>query len=322
MSSSKQKTAGEKSWNSRSVGAAWQHRFFYGLIRLGGRRVAYAMLALVVLYYVLLRPDQRRKSEFYLRRRFPEAKKTMLLLHSYRMSLALGKSLIDRAVVGILGPSSTQVTLRGREELLSLLDEGKGLILITAHAGSWQTAMAALDFLQQPVSLLMQREEGDIDRHYFEHGGRECPFRIIDPSGYLGGALEMIGVLKAGEILSVMGDRMLGSDRNAVAVDFLGAPVPFPFSAYKLASATGAPIGVLLSAKTGIDRYELRLARVIRVPAGLRRGSAAFVPYVRQFAETLEDYTRRHPYQFFNFYDMWDSESAAWPAADPSNNKE
>lgn len=315
--SNKKKTATEKRWSSRSVGAAWQHRFFYRLIRLGGRRVAYAMLALVVLYYMLFRPDQRRKSEFYLRRRFPEAKKPMLLLHSYRMSLALGKSLIDRAVVGILGPSSTQVTLRGREELLALLEEGKGLILITAHAGSWQTAMAALDFLKQPVSLLMQREEGDVDRHFFEHGGRECPFRIIDPTGYLGGALEMIEVLKAGEILSVMGDRMLGNDRNAVEVDFLQAPVQFPFSAYKLASATGAPIGVLLSAKTGIDRYELRLARVIRVPAGLRRGSGAFVPYVRQFAESLEEYTEQYPYQFFNFYNMWEAISP-----DARDNKE
>jgi predicted LPLAT superfamily acyltransferase len=321
------KTAGEKSadkrrWTSRSIGAAWQHRFFYGLIRLGGRRAAYAMLTVVIFYYMLFRPDQRRKCEFYLRRRFPEGKGLGLWLHSYRMSLALGKSLIDRAVVGIMGPGSTRVTLSGKEELLELLEEGKGLILITAHVGSWQTAMAALDFLNQPVSLLMQRETGDIDRHYFEHGGRECPFRIIDPSGYLGGALEMIEVLKAGEILSVMGDRMLGSDRNAVAVEFLGAPVPFPFSAYKLASATGAPIGVLLSAKTGIDSYELRLARVIRVPSGLRRGNESFVPYVRQFAETLEEYTQRYPYQFFNFYDMWDSESVASFAADPSDHKE
>ncbi len=326
-SSNKEKTVGEKTsgkkfWSSRSIGAAWQHRFFYRLIRLGGRRAAYAMLAVVVLYYAVFRPDQRRKSEFYLRRRFSGARGLRLWLHSYRMSLALGKSLIDRAVVGILGPSSTRVTLTGGDELLSLLAEGKGMILITAHVGSWQTAMAALDFLNQPVSLLMQREEGDIDRHYFEHGGRACPFRIIDPRGDLGGALEMLQVLKSGQILSVMGDRMFGSDRNAVAVDFLGAPVEFPFSAYKLASATGAPIGVLLSAKIGTDSYELHLARVIRVPAGLRRGSGAFVPYVRQFAETLEEYTQQHPYQFFNFYDMWDSESAAWPGTDPSDNKE
>ena len=311
-------------WSSRSVGAAWQHRFFYMLIRLGGRGAAYAFLRLVVLYYVLLRPGERRKGEFYLRRRFAGARGLKLLRHGYRLNLALGISLIDRALVGILGPASTKVTLRGREEMQALLAEGRGLILVTAHVGCWQASLSALSFLKVPVHLLMQREEGDIDRHYHEHAGQAAPFSIIDPRGELGGALEMLAVLKRGEVLSVMGDRLLGSDRNAVSVDFLGAAVRFPFSACKLASATGAPIGVLLSAKSGADSYELRLARTIRVPAGLGRGSRVFVPYVRQFAETLEEYTQRHPYQFFNFYDMWEPGAAAPAAADPPSpdNKE
>jgi predicted LPLAT superfamily acyltransferase len=308
-------------WSSRSVGAAWQHRFFYALIRLGGRRAAYAFLRLVALYYVVARPDQRRKGEFYLRRRFPEARGLALLRHGYRLNVALGQSLIDRALVGILGPESTRVCLEGREELQSLLEEGKGLILVTAHVGCWQVALSALGFLDVPVYLLMQREEGDIDRHIHEHRGEEAPFGIIDPRGELGGALEMLGVLKRGEILSVMGDRMLGSDRNAVAVDFLGAPAPFPFSAYKLASATGAPIGVLLSAKTASNSYRLRLARVIRVPDDLGRGREKMIPYIRQFAETLEEFTQEHPYQFFNFFNMWEAESAA-TGVDPQGSEE
>jgi predicted LPLAT superfamily acyltransferase len=294
-----------RSWSSRSIGAAWQHRIFYRLIRLGGRRAAYALLYFVVLYYTLLRPDQRRKSLFYLRRRFPQAGASALWAHSYRMNLELGKVLVDRAVVGILGPSAVRVAMEGKEELLALVGEGRGLILMTAHVGCWQVAMSALGVLDVPVNLLMQREEGDIDRHYFEHAGIDCPYRIIDPRGYLGGALEMLEVLKGGQILSVMGDRMLGSDQNAVSVDFLGAPVPVPFSAYKLASATGAPIAVLLSHKDGPDRYTLKLCQVIRVPAGLGRGGQVFVPYASAFAGALERFCAEHPYQFFNFFNMW-----------------
>ncbi len=292
-------------WSSRSIGAAWQHRFFYGLIRLGGRRAAYLMLYPVVLYYVLLRPDQRRKGEPYLRRRFPGAGGWQLLRHSFRLSYGLGQALVDRAVVGILGPDSTPVDLGGRRELLAVLAEGKGLILVTAHVGCWQAALAALSHLHQPVHLLMQREEGDIDRHYFEHSGGEAPFQIIDPRGFLGGSLEMLAVLKRGEILSVMGDRLLGSDRNGIAVDFLGAPMVLPISAYKLASASGAPIGILLSAKTGVASYRLRLDGIIRVPPGLGRKAEAFAPYARQFAAALEEFTKLYPYQFFNFYDLW-----------------
>jgi len=301
-------------WSSRSVGSNWQHRFFYLLIRLGGRPVAYWFLRLVILYYTLLRPDQRRKGLYYLRRRFPAARGLELWRHSFRHNLALGQVLIDRAVVGILGPGELAVSFPAGPRLKELLADGRGLILMTAHVGCWQVAMAALDDLETPVHLLMKREPGDVDRLYFEHGGGERPFHIIDPEGEFGGALEMIAVLKRGEVLSVMGDRLLGSDRNGVAADFFGAPVIFPFSAYKLASATGAPIAVLLSRKSGPAAYALELAAVIEVPPGLGRGGEVFRPYADQLAAALERFARDNPYQFFNFFDMW---SAPQPTAAP-----
>lgn len=103
-----------------------------------------------------------------------------------------------------------------------------------------------------------------------------------------------------------MGDRMLGSVSGGVSSSFLGTDVSLPFSAYKVASVTGAPVAVLLSYRTGPGSYRMVLAREIRVPGKTGRGSAALQPYVAQFAEALEDYVGEHPYQFFNFYDMWE----------------
>lgn len=307
MPSAETQTTG---WSSRSIGSRLQHRIFYLLIRLGGRRAAYFLLYFVVLYYVLCRPALRRRSHFYLRRRFP-GQPAPRLRDSFRMSLELGKVLVDRAVVGILGPSTMQVRLHGRDELLALVAEGRGLILMTAHVGCWQVAMSALGFLDLPVNLLMQREEGDLDRHYFEHAGLVAPYRIIDPRGFLGGALEMIEVLKRGEVLSVMGDRMMGNDRNGVAMSFLGGTVTVPFSAYKLASASGAPVAVFFSAKTGPASYELRLYGVIRVPPALGRKGEVFAPFAADFARHLERYCAEHPFQFFNFYDLWQTPGAS-----------
>jgi len=300
-------------WSSRSIGSAWQHQFFYLMIRLGGRPLAYFCLVFVVGYYMLLRPDQRTKTRPYLERRFPDSGFLTSSIQSYRMSYSLGQVLVDRAIVGILGPGQIDAELHGKDELLELLAENRGLILVNAHVGSWQAAMSALGFLNKPVNLLMQREEGDLDRHYFEHRGEDSPYRIIDPRGELGGVFEMIEVLKKGEVLSVMGDRMLGDDRNGVEVEFLGGNVTMPFSAYKLASATGAPIVALLSFKTGPKSYALKVYGVIRVPGNLGRGREVFIPYVRQFAAALENYCQEHPFQFFNFFDMWQN-STVYPS--------
>ena len=309
LNDEKSKQAARQEWTSRSIGSSWQHQSFYLMIRFGGRRAAYALLYIVVFYYVLL-PSVRQKCNYYLARRFPQAGVWKRFWNSYQMTLDLGKVLVDRALVGILGSEQIDVELQGKEELLEVLAKNKGMILVNAHVGCWQVAMSALGFMKTPVNLLMQREDDDIDRHYFEHAGIECPYRIIDPRGDLGGVLKMVEVLKRGEVLSVMGDRMLGDDRNGVDVEFMGGTVTMPFSAYKLASATGTPIVVLFSYKTGPNSYELKLYKIIHVPSGLGRGNSVFRPYVREFAETLEVFCTEHPFQFFNFFDMWQNRSS------------
>jgi len=294
-----------RAWSSRSVGSRLQHQSFHLLLRAGGLRAAYALLYPVVAWYTLFRPSVRRRGSYYLARRFPGRSLFGRLSDSYRHSLALGKALVDRAAVGLLPPGAIQATLREREVLLDLLREGRGLILLISHVGSWQALLPALALLRTPVNLLIQREEGDVDRHYFELRGEACPFRIIDPRGYLGGAIEMVAALKRGEVLCVMGDRVFGDARGVLPVDFLGAPAPFPTGPYKIAAATGAPIAVLFSVKTGPAAYQMVFAGVLRVPERAGRAPQGYRPFLESYVRLLEECVRKHPFQFFNFYDMW-----------------
>lgn len=52
------------------------------------------------------------------------------------------------------------------------------------------------------------------------------------------------------------------------------------------------------------------MARIIRVPENLGRPAHAYLPYAREFVAALEQFVTEHPYQFFNFYDMWAPGSA------------
>ena len=292
-------------WTSRRLGTRLGQNIFYGLIRMGGRKPAYFALYFVVLYYMLLRPAIRRRTEFYLRRRFRDRKLLARFVDSYRMSLELGKILIDRGTVGILGSEKMKVKFNGRKKLLKLLDRQCGFVLLMSHVGSWQVALSALGFINVPVNLLLEREHGTIDRPYFDPTGTATPYRIIDPGGYLGGTLEMLDVLKKGEVLCVMGDRVSGSQKSYVKVEFLGEVAPFPYSAFKLASAAGVPVVVLFSYKNGPDSYALKISKIIHVPSSLGRSGKHFLPYVTEYVQELESFVQIHPYQFFNFYNMW-----------------
>ena len=297
--------APKKAWTSRSLGSSFQHQIFYALIRAGGRRAAYLLLHLVTPWYTLFRPIVRHRCRPYLSRRFPGRGLLMRMADLHRLTLAFGKILVDRAVLGIVGRNAMHNDHKGREVLQGLLAEGRGLIMLTAHVGCWQAGMASLSNLDRNVALLIHREAGDVDRHFFEHEGGPTPFSIIDPAGFMGGALEMLQVLKNGDALCIMGDRVMGSQTNTLPVPFLGDPVPVPISPYKLASSWGAPIAVIFPHKVAADRYALGVTRVIRVPPHLGRDPEAFRPYAEQFIQALEGFTREHPYQFFNFFDMW-----------------
>ena len=292
-------------WSSRSIGSSWQHNVFYTLIRFGGKPAAYSLLLFVVLYYTLFRPEVRNRSCHYLKRRFPGRAPLLILWDSYLLSLGIGRTLVDRAILGILGPENMYVSPDGTSELAELLAEGHGLILITAHVGCWQLAMSNLAALNTQVNLLIHREEGDLDRHFFEHTSEKSPYRIVDPAGYLGGTLEMLQVLKNGELLCIMGDRNMGGEGSTVSVDFLGDPVKIPFSPYKLASATGAPVAVIFPYRSKSGAYELQVAKVMRIPENLGRSARAYLPFAREFVTVLETFVTENPYQFYNFYDMW-----------------
>ncbi len=294
-----------QTWSSRSIASRWQHQFFYLAISLGGRRLAYVFTWPVVFYYMVLRPAIRKRTRHYLRRRFPEHKGLRAFQDSYRLSLSFARTLVDRATTGIVGPESMKVRFESLDDFKELADQGKGMILMNAHVGCWQTAMSSIHMLKRPVNLLMKREQGDVDRHYHEYLQQEFPYRIIDPEGFLGGAVEIVQALQRGEVVGVMGDRVFGNDKNILEVDFLGEQAVFPVGAYKIAAITGAPVAVLFSHKTGPDSYALELARVIRVNQGHGSSMENLKPYVQEFVRVLEEYVRKHPYQFYNFHDMW-----------------
>ena len=307
---SHQATLPNAQWSSRSVGKRWHRAFFALLIRIGGRRLAYALMYVVCVWYVLFRPFVRRCCRYYLLRRFPEVRNPLVRLwHDYRRAVALGGALIDRGSYGILGPRALNLDFPEGPRLAELIEEGRGLIILNSHVGCWQVAMSALGHLRTSVSIVMHHGAADIDPRWFQCAGRQVPFSIIDPAQDMGGILQMIAALEQKQVLGLMADRVFGSDPNTLQAGLLGSGVCFPVSPYRLASMQGTPIAVVFSFKTGFSTYRIQIARVIRVPAGLGRSNTAYAPYLQQFVEALEDFVSAHPWQFLNFHDMWQGSS-------------
>ncbi len=293
-------------WSSRSLASAFAHKIFYYAIRIAGRGIAYFMLFFVVGFYTCI-PKVRNRSREYRTKRFGKRSLLGELTDCFRLQMEFGKMLVDRAVMGILGEFIMSATEQDKQKLADLIAQGRGLILITAHAGCWQLGISVLDSFDVPKAVVMYKGDFDEDKQYFEHveSTDELPFTIIDPRSPMGGTLEMMDILKKGGILCVTGDRNFGSHKGIVDVNFMDGRIDIPISAYKIASAMQVPIVVAFSYRTGAGHGRIWISRLIDVPEKMGRNTEAYRPYAQQFADGMDDFVKAHPFQFYNFFNMW-----------------
>ncbi|MDR3175986.1 MAG: lipid A biosynthesis acyltransferase [Desulfovibrio sp.] len=291
----------------KSAGSRLQHRIFYALIGRLGVHAAYVLLFFVVSWYTL-KPSTAARCRPYLERRFPGCGRMRMLARIWKLQWNFGLCLVDRAAAGISG----RFFFAG-DALSAICGPARdgerreaGLILLSAHTGARHMAQVFLaGHAGRPVHVLGVKDRGDVDLEAHEHRGANAPYAVIDPAEGPGAVARMLHILRAKEILCIMGDRAFGSGAT-LAANFLGEPAPLPYLAFRMSAASGAPVAVVFHLRTGVCRGETRVADVIHVPAGLKNGPEAYRPYVQRFASLLEDFTAEHPYQFFNFFNLWE----------------
>jgi lauroyl/myristoyl acyltransferase len=174
--------------------------------------------------------------------------------------------------------------------------DGKGMIILTAHLGNWELAGRLLALREaRPTHVVVAAEVDPSVQRFLRDG--EAPVRFVTRT-HPTSALPLLSALRRGEVVALQGDRALGT-RGDAPVDFFGAPALFPLGPFVLARASGAAI-VPAFCVLGADRlYTVRLHEPIRVSAeGEYQG-------LERWVRVLEDSVRRHPEQWFNFFDVW-----------------
>jgi predicted LPLAT superfamily acyltransferase len=280
------------------------HWFFYLALRLFGHRGGIVLLVPVMGCYLLASRRIHRLTRHYLRRRFPGESPLAYWRHTCRNLFSFGRVLVERGWLGLNPKARLDSDFIGRDLLIEAVARGRGVVLLTAHVGNWQSALAHLGELPVPVHALMRYDQQAAAKHFFDLRPGPPPFAIIAADGDFGGMVEALAALQRGEMVAIMGDRHVGGP--ATTVDFLGDPVCLPVAAYQLAAMAGAPVLILLAAQTGLGRSELRLwDHFLPVPAARQKRDQLLADCAGRFSRALEAYLQDHPYQWYNFYNFW-----------------
>jgi predicted LPLAT superfamily acyltransferase len=90
----------------------------------------------------------------------------------------------------------------------------------------------------------------------------------------------------------------------------LGEPARFPAGPFIIASLLQCPVYLVFGLFHRPNRYDLYcepFAERVQLPRKTRQ--QALTTYAQKFADRLEHYCRLGPYNWFNFYDFWSSET-------------
>ena len=227
------------------------------------------------------------------------------LLDVARHYLTFAKTLHDRVYFLAGRTAEFDIEQHGLDAVERTLARGKGCVLLGAHVGSFEVlrVLGSLE-CKVPVNVLLYPDNASNADTVASDLCPELKQRVI-PLGRPDTLLRVHECLERGEIVGILGDRTLKTDKT-VRCDFFGQPATFPQGPLLLASILKAPVILFFGLFEGGRRYtihfelftdELQIARKDR--------SAQLQPWIARYAARLEHYCRRAPYNWFNFYDFW-----------------
>ncbi len=282
------------------VGPVFGMRILIWMCRTLGRSFAKLILYFVVFYYFLFAKQAKKHSADYLRRVGLKPSQKNI----YRHLFFFAQSLLDRLffVSGDFRPF--KVTRTGGKHLEEASRNKQGTIILGAHLGSFEAMRAASEKVKlRLVAVGYFKNAAKINALLDEYGDNSTKLVHVEP-GTVGYLIQIKELLEAGHLVALLGDRDIGGP--TVEVEFLGGKTRLPMGPYALASQLDCPILVTFGLYTKPNKYDLYCEPLGRIPRVQRRQrDEVYKAAAQRYANLIEKYCRKAPFNWFNFYDYW-----------------
>ena len=268
-----------------------------------GRWAARLLLYPIALYFVISARAIRQISSKYLervRRRPPR------WWHVFRHFHCFAATILDRVYLLKGEFELFDVTIRDKEILHRQIESGKGCILLGSHLGSFEV-LRAIGVTQQnfPLKVLMDTAHNQNITRFLDALNPKIASTVIVPDR-TDTLLKVKESLDAGFFIGMLGDRIASGDKSAQC-EFLGAPATFPAGPILLAAMMHCPVILFFGLYHGDNRYEIYFEHFAdEIILNRERRAEDIQHWTQRYAERLEHYARRAPYNWFNFYPFWD----------------
>lgn len=293
------------------------YRAFVATVPLLPRRAAVWLGRRLGGLYALLSRRSRKVARENLRRVFPDrTDRERILRESFRLQgVALVDALWSSRLSAERARSYVEIPAEREREVREVVARRRGLVLATAHFGSWEMfnlaggamALGPGTFIARPVAN--RRIDAHLKRMR-ERTGNVLVYRE-------GALLACVGALKRGEIVGTVIDMAVSPEDGGFFVDFFGTPALTTGAPAALAHRLRAPLGfAVLRPVDGGMRYRLE-SSWIEVDHDAPRKAELF-RVTRELNARLEERIRAFPEGWIWGYKRWKYRPTELPGPYPS----
>ncbi|MGC3985587.1 MAG: acyl-CoA synthetase [Pseudorhodoferax sp.] len=275
-----------------------------------GRPAARLVLHPIALYFLLANGRARRASRQYLAQ---VLQRPAGWLDSYRHIHGFAATVLDRVYLLQGRLAQFEFDSRNVPAVEAVMAEGKGVVLMGAHLGSFEALRAAAQGVGTRAAMLMYEDNARLINATLQAIAPEARLHTI-ALGRPGAMLALRRWLDDGGMAGLLADRTLpgaSSGRSRTRrLPFLGRPAPFSDGPLRLAAMLRQRVFFMAGLYHGGRRYSLRFEPLADFRATAPdRLEAEIAAALARYVALLESMCREAPYNWFNFYDFWQSDA-------------
>jgi predicted LPLAT superfamily acyltransferase len=299
----------KQEWIDRPEGgSAFGYRLISTFAMLCGRTAARLVLYPITAFYLVRRGPERRAARKYLERvlgRKPSLWDVAKQIHCFAAVT------LDR--VFLLSESFKRFDIRviGLDDMRQQWAKKRGVLVFGSHLGSFDSLRVLAEFRRDvKVRVVLDVEQNPTITNVLNTLNPEMARSIINARR--DGAVTALAIKEALDetaLVTLLVDRARPGNQ-VVTADFLGKPAPFPTGPWQLAAALKVPVVLCFGLYRGGNRYDLHFelfAETVRMERSDRQASLNAI--IQRFADRLAHYAQSAPYNWFNFYDFWQTDA-------------
>ncbi len=283
-------------------GSKWLIRLIVRITFTVGRTATLPVLHVITLYFVLFSTTRRQASRTYLRHvlgRKPRWRDV------YRHYWTFAILLLDRALV--LGNRVSALSMEmSSSERAREIAFGQPCLFLSAHFGSFEVLRYFADRENtRNVRPLMYREQNQTVDQVLKEINPDIWSNVIR-IGQPYSMIQATEAVAAGESIAMLGDRDAGGHR-ALRCYFMDGEILLPSGPMLVAHTLQIPVLLCFGIYRGGGHYEFVLevfAESVELPRSDRH--AHLQQWAQRFASRLEALCYDAPYNWLNFYDIWE----------------